>query len=70
MAGRRVMDRFGKIEALRTHQMYRSSNTVDDAYRAVVKCRCGYRVVLPGLGNIPDTDRAKLGHLLDVLESL
>jgi hypothetical protein len=49
--------------------MYRASEGDRYDYRSWVVCHCGYRVDLPGVGNAPDTDRAKLGHMLDVLDS-
>lgn len=63
-------NRADQVEALREHHMYRGSEGGIDNYRSWITCRCGYVVDLPGSGNIPDTDRAKLNHLLDVLDSL
>lgn len=65
------MTRAEQVEALRQHHMQRASESRNaHHYEAWVICTCGYRVNLPNDGNIPETDRAKLNHLLDVLEGL
>ena len=52
-----------QVEYLRQHHMSRSSYSRSiDHYEAWVVCACGFEV------NLPDTDRAKISHMLDMLD--
>ena len=63
------LSRQAKVEMLRLHHMYRSAVSRDaEHYEVWIQCACGFKGKLPGAGNIPDVERAKLNHLLDVLE--